>query len=115
MASSQQHLGSRSSTLLNILRQFLVIVALVLPPVTCWAVTPKNVVVMAKSLDDLITLDPAEVFEFSGTEIVANLYDRLFLANPTNPGEMRRLSNLPDLLQKHARKILYVPDQDKSL
>ena len=85
MASSQQHLGSRSSTLLNILRQFLVIVAIVLPPVTCWAVTPKKVVVMAKSLDDLITLDPAEVFEFSGTEIIANLYDRLFLANPTNP------------------------------
>ena len=87
MASSQQHLGSRSSSLLNILRQFLVMVAIVLPPVTCWAVTPKNVVVMAKSLDDLITLDPAEVFEFSGTEIIANLYDRLFVANPTNPAQ----------------------------
>ena len=40
---------------------------------------------MAKSLDDLITLDPAEAFEFSGTEIIANLYDRLFVANPKNP------------------------------
>ncbi len=28
-------------------------------------------------LDDLVTLDPAEVFEVSGGEIVANLYDRL--------------------------------------
>ena len=52
---------------------------------TCRGASPENVVVMAKSLDDLITLDPAEAFEFSGTEIIANLYDRLFVANPINP------------------------------
>ena len=60
----------------------------------CEAETPKNVVVMAKSLDDLITLDPAEAFEFSGTEIVANLYDRLFQANPQKPEEP-----IPDLVE----------------
>jgi peptide/nickel transport system substrate-binding protein len=51
------------------------------------AATPRSVLVMAKSLDDLITLDPAEVFEFSGAEIVANLYQRLFRPNPDNPAE----------------------------
>ena len=53
----------------------------------CRAETPKNIIVMAKALDDLITLDPAEAFEFSGTEILANVYDRLFIANPENPSE----------------------------
>lgn len=41
------------------------------------AATPRSVLVMAKSLDDLITLDPAEVFEFSGAEYAANVYERL--------------------------------------
>lgn len=48
--------------------------------------TPRSVFVMAKALDDVIGLDPAEVFEFSGAEIVANLYPRLFRANPDDPG-----------------------------
>ena len=46
---------------------------------------PRSVFVMAKALDDVIGLDPAEVFEFSGSEIVSNLYPRLFRANPDNP------------------------------
>jgi len=54
------------------------------------ASTPKNVIVMAKALDDLITLDPAEAFEFSSTEILANVYDRLFIANPENPSEPKK-------------------------
>ncbi len=49
------------------------------------AETPGNMFVMAKALDDLITLDPAEVFEFSGAEIIANLYQRLFRPNPDDP------------------------------
>jgi len=56
----------------------------------CIASTPKNVIVMAKALDDLITLDPAEAFEFSSTEILANVYDRLFIANPKNPSEPKK-------------------------
>jgi peptide/nickel transport system substrate-binding protein len=50
-----------------------------------WAATPRSVFVMAKSLDDLISLDPAEVFEFSGSEVIANLYQRLFRPNPEDP------------------------------
>ena len=48
--------------------------------------TPRSVFVMAKALDDVISLDPAEVFEFSGAEIVANLYPRLFRPNALDPG-----------------------------
>ena len=46
------------------------------------AATPKNTLVMAKDISDLITLDPAEVFELSGGEIIANLYDRLMMFEP---------------------------------
>lgn len=42
-----------------------------------WAQAPANVLMIGQRLDDLATLDPAEVFEVSGGEIVANLYDRL--------------------------------------
>jgi len=39
--------------------------------------TPKDTVVMAKQIDDIISLDPAEAFEFSGVEVGANVYDKL--------------------------------------
>ncbi len=41
------------------------------------ATTPKNTLVMAWAFDDIITLDPAEIFEISGAEYAANTYDRL--------------------------------------
>jgi peptide/nickel transport system substrate-binding protein len=41
------------------------------------AATPPNMLVQAWQIDDLITLDPAEVFEFTGAEYAANVYDRL--------------------------------------
>jgi peptide/nickel transport system substrate-binding protein len=41
------------------------------------AQVPKNTLVQAWQIDDLITLDPAEVFEFTGAEYAANVYDRL--------------------------------------
>ena len=48
------------------------------------AATPGNTLVMAKDVSDIITLDPAEVFELSGGEITANLYDRLMMFEPEN-------------------------------
>lgn len=39
--------------------------------------TPKDFLVMGTKIDDIITLDPAEIFEFSGAEYAANTYDRL--------------------------------------
>ena len=51
---------------------------------TTQAATPKDTFVMAKDVSDIITLDPAEVFELSGGEIIANLYDRLMMFEPEN-------------------------------
>lgn len=44
---------------------------------TLQAETPENTLVMANQIDDMITLDPAEVFEFTAAEYAAQVYDRL--------------------------------------
>jgi peptide/nickel transport system substrate-binding protein len=41
------------------------------------AETPRDTLVMAWAFDDIITLDPAEIFEFSAAEYAGNTYDRL--------------------------------------
>ena len=46
------------------------------------AAPPQNTLVMANQIDDIISLDPAEVFEFSGAEYAANVYDRLVTYRP---------------------------------
>ena len=55
-------------------------------PWRCWlagsapalrAATPADTLVIAKNIDDIISLDPAEVFELSGGEIDHQLYDRV--------------------------------------
>jgi len=46
------------------------------------AATPKDTLVMAKNIDDIISLDPAQVFEFSGGEVIANVYDRITMYEP---------------------------------
>jgi peptide/nickel transport system substrate-binding protein len=51
--------------------------ALALATAPLSAETPQDSLVMALQIDDLITLDPAEVFEFTGAEYAANVYDRL--------------------------------------
>ena len=48
------------------------------------AATPKNTFVMAKDIADIITMDPAEVFELTTGEIIANLYDRVMMFEPEN-------------------------------
>jgi peptide/nickel transport system substrate-binding protein len=52
------------------------------------AQTPKDTVVMAKQIDDIISLDPAESFEFSGGEVVANVYDKLINVDPAKNNEL---------------------------
>ncbi|MBF0278049.1 MAG: ABC transporter substrate-binding protein [SAR324 cluster bacterium] len=48
------------------------------------AATPKNTLVIAKNISDIITLDPAEVFEFTAGELIANIYDRVMMFEPEN-------------------------------
>lgn len=55
---------------------------------TASAQTPRDTVVMAKQIDDIISLDPAEVFEFSGSEVTGNVYDRLVNYDVADPSKI---------------------------
>ncbi len=46
------------------------------------AATPADTLVMAKNIDDMISLDPAECYELTGVEVDNNIYDRLIRNDP---------------------------------
>ncbi len=48
------------------------------------AATPANTLVIAKQIDDIISLDPGEAYELSGIEVIANTYDRIMRFEPTD-------------------------------
>ena len=52
-------------------------VPVVFTPGRAEAATPKDTIVIASQIDDIITLDPGEEYEVSGQIIVSNIYDRL--------------------------------------
>jgi len=58
--------------------------ALVTVTPVAFADTPADTLVIAKNIDDIITLDPAEAYEFSGIEIISNVYDRIMRLEPTD-------------------------------
>ena len=64
-----------------VVRPLAVLIALALS-LPALAGPPKDTFVMAKDISDIITLDPAEVFEFSGGEVIANIYDKLMMFEP---------------------------------
>jgi len=41
------------------------------------AATPDNTLVVAQNIDDIVSIDPAQAYEFSSGEYVANVYDQL--------------------------------------
>ena len=49
-----------------------------------WAETPANVLVIANRIDDITTLDPAESFEFAGSDVSRNVYSKLVNFDPAN-------------------------------
>ncbi|MFN2202768.1 MAG: ABC transporter substrate-binding protein, partial [Caldilineaceae bacterium] len=51
-------------------------------------VTRDNTLVFASDFTDLITLDPAVVYEFSGVEAVGNIYETLVSIEPGGAGEL---------------------------
>src|SRR3978361_2037500 len=53
--------------------------------VRAFADTPKDTIVMAKRIDDIISLDPQEAFEYSGTEISGNVYEKLVTPDDAEP------------------------------
>ncbi|MTI17647.1 ABC transporter substrate-binding protein [Rhodobacteraceae bacterium RKSG542] len=48
------------------------------------AATPPNMLVVAGRIDDIISLDPQEMFEFSGTDLANNVYDTLVVLDPAD-------------------------------
>ena len=55
---------------------------------TAHAQTPPGVIVMAKQIDDIITLDPAESFEYTGGEICGNVYQKLVTTPNEDPSRL---------------------------
>lgn len=50
-----------------------------------YAATPANTLVVAMAIDDVISLDPAEIFEITTSEILTNTYERLITTDPKDP------------------------------
>lgn len=48
------------------------------------AETPPNMLVIANRIDDITTLDPAESFEFAGSDVSRNVYGKLVNFDPAN-------------------------------
>ncbi|WP_050592715.1 ABC transporter substrate-binding protein [Mesorhizobium sp. L2C084A000] len=53
-----------------------------------YAKTPADTLVVAKQIDDLISLDPAEAYEPTSFEVVGNLYDRLMKFEADDPSKL---------------------------
>jgi peptide/nickel transport system substrate-binding protein len=53
-----------------------------------FAATPKDTVVVAWAIDDIITMDPGEAFEISAGEIMGNSYDRLVRYDVNDPSKL---------------------------
>ncbi|MBI1172967.1 ABC transporter substrate-binding protein [bacterium] len=51
-------------------------------PAALMAATPADTLVIAAAIDDIVSLDPAEAYEFSGLDVVNNTYDGLVEINP---------------------------------
>jgi peptide/nickel transport system substrate-binding protein len=58
------------------------------------AATPANTIVMAKQIDDIISFDPAQSYEFSDTEVDANVYRKLVSPDLGNLSKV-----IPDLAE----------------
>ncbi len=57
-------------------------------PAAVLANTPADTLVIADAIDDIVSIDPAEAFEFSGTDMLNNTYDTLVELDPEQPGEL---------------------------
>lgn len=58
--------------------------ALVVGAPQAMAATPDNMLVIANAIDDITSLDPAESFEFAGSDYSRNVYGKLVSFDPAN-------------------------------
>ena len=63
--------------IMRIVAAAIIALAPALATTTASAETPSDTLVQAWAIDDIISLDPAEIFEFTAAEIAGNSYDRL--------------------------------------
>lgn len=61
---------------------------LVFAPAGALAATPKDTLVLALAMDDIISLDPAEAFEISAGELMGNAYERLVRFDLDDPSKL---------------------------
>jgi len=54
-------------------------------PAALLAATPPDALVIADAIDDIVSLDPQEAYEFSGLDVVNNIYDGLVELDPSQP------------------------------
>ena len=52
-------------------------------PAALFADTPADTLVIVSAIDDIVSLDPHEAYEFPGLDVVNNTYDSLIELNPT--------------------------------
>ncbi len=52
------------------------------------AATPKDTLVVAKNIEDIVALDPAQAFEFSSGEVVSNIYEGLVQYDAREPSKV---------------------------
>jgi peptide/nickel transport system substrate-binding protein len=57
-------------------------------PLALFAETPADTLVVVDAIDDIVSIDPHEAFEFSGVDLNNNVYDTLVELDPTKPGEL---------------------------
>ncbi|MCP4673078.1 MAG: ABC transporter substrate-binding protein, partial [Desulfobacula sp.] len=61
-----------------------VITALLVTANPTYAKTPDNMLVIANRIDDITTLDPAQSFEFAGSDLIRNVYGKLVNFDPAD-------------------------------
>ncbi|MFT5894255.1 MAG: peptide/nickel transport system substrate-binding protein [bacterium] len=80
------HLPSlgRRRTIQKIVIAAIAPVLLSLPMQQSFAATPNDMLVIANRIDDITTLDPAQSFEFAGSDVIRNVYSKLVNFNPAD-------------------------------
>jgi peptide/nickel transport system substrate-binding protein len=57
-------------------------------PATAQAATPSDTLVVAQNIDDIVSIDPGEAYEFSSGEYVTQTYDRLVQYDAPDPTKL---------------------------
>ncbi|MEO0915306.1 MAG: hypothetical protein AAFY59_20345, partial [Pseudomonadota bacterium] len=85
-------------------------------PAAAFAETPANMLVIAHRIDDVTTIDPAESFEFAGSDISRNVYSRLVYLDPMDldAGYKPDLAESWKVTPSRMVKVIVFPSSDTS-